>query len=728
MSSPNQLPFQMSSHNQLPFQNTALCLEERVLDLIGRLTLDEKCSQLRYDSPGIERLGIPQYNWWNEALHGVGRAGRATVFPQAINLSFTWDVKLVEQVASAIADEARAKHHYSASTGSRQRYQGLTFWTPNINIFRDPRWGRGQETWGEDPFLTGELAAAFVRGLQGTDPFYLKTAACAKHFAVHSGPERDRHSFDANPPLKDFYETYLPAFKRLVEEGVEAVMPAYNRVYGEPCAGSDFLLKEILRANWDFKGHVVSDCWAIRDFHLNHKVTRTSEESAAKALKAGCDLNCGDVYCESLLDAVKLKLCEEKDVDLALSRILRTRFRLGMFDPEQDVPYARISMDVVGCPAHRELARDAARRSMILLKNHDQTLPLKGGLKYLVVGGPQAANIDVMLGNYFGLSSSIVTVLEGIAARIPENMRLDYRKGCLPNTYPPNRKDWLLAESSKADVVVLAMGQDPSMEGEEGDAISSPDFGDRQRIELPPNQVEFLQKLRDGLSKRGCATKLVVLIFGGSPIALPEVHEIADALLFVGYPGEVGGTAIADILFGDYSPEAKFTFTTPVSTDSLPDYSDYSMKGRTFRYMDPSRILYPMGFGLSYTQFTYSFGFDNSILKQLSAATFEVRAIVKNAGQFNGAEIVQCYIRFPETPETESFIKLVGFQRVELDPGESQDVFFKLSPEQFCRFNELGEPVPIKGCFRVYAGGVCPVPVSEILGAGLPLCSTLQIG
>lgn len=717
----------MCSQSKFPFQDSGLCLEARISDLIARLTLEEKCSQLRYDSPAIERLGIPEYNWWNEALHGVGRAGRATVFPQAINLSFSWDPVLIEQVASSIADEARAKHHYSASSGSRQRYQGLTFWTPNINIFRDPRWGRGQETWGEEPFLTGELAAAFVRGLQGTHPVYIKTAACAKHFAVHSGPEGLRHSFDAVPPLKDFYETYLPAFKRLVDEGVEAVMPAYNRVYGEPCAGSDFLLEEILRKKWGFEGHVVSDCWAIRDFHLNHKVTRNSEESAAKALKAGCDLNCGDVYCESLLDAVKLKLCEEEEVDTALRRILRTRFRLGMFDQPEVDPYSQTSIEMVGCSDHQSLAREAARRSIILLKNSNQTLPLTDEMKYLVVGGPQAANIDVMLGNYFGLSPTVVTVLEGIAARIPGNMRLDYRKGCLPNTYPPNRKDWLLAESSKADVVVLAMGLDPTMEGEEGDAIASPDFGDRVSIELPPNQVEFLKKLRAGLDSRNCKTKLVMLVFGGSPIALTEVHGLVDAILFVGYPGEAGGTAIADILFGDFCPEAKFTLTTPVSTNVLPEYSDYSMKGRTYRYMDPSAILYPMGFGLSYTQFKYARGFDDSIIKQASTGSYDVRAIVHNDGKIKGAEIVQCYIRFPEFKDWNACIQLVEFRRIELNPGESQKVCFTLSQSHFSRFNENGDKVLIRGEFEVFIGGVCPLPVSETLGASAPLCSKIQI-
>ncbi|NBD38429.1 MAG: glycoside hydrolase family 3 protein, partial [Verrucomicrobia bacterium] len=362
--------------NPEPFRNSALDLDERVGDLISRLTLEEKCSQLRYDAPAIDRLGIPAYNWWNQALHGVGRSGRATVFPQAIGLAATFDEGLVEEVASAIGDEARAKHHEARRQGSRQQYQGLTFWTPNINVFRDPRWGRGQETWGEDPFLTGELGAAFVRGLQGKDPHYLKTAACAKHYAVHSGPEALRHEFDAHPPRKDFEETYLPAFKRLVDEGVESVMGAYNRVYGEPCCGSELLLKKILRERWGFKGHVVSDCWAIRDFHTKHKVTGSVEESAAMAIKNGCDLNCGSVYCDALLSAVQMGLCSEEDINTALGNLLRTQFKLGFFDPEDSVPYTRLSPEIVAGPEHAELALRAARESIVLLKNREASLPL----------------------------------------------------------------------------------------------------------------------------------------------------------------------------------------------------------------------------------------------------------------------------------------------------------------------------------------------------------------
>jgi len=484
------------------YKNPSLPIGERIDALLAQLTLEEKCSLLRHDAPAIERLGIPAYNWWNEALHGVGRSGLATVFPQAIGMAATFNAALVETVADAISSEARAKHHAAARRGSRQQYQGLTFWTPNINIFRDPRWGRGQETWGEDPFLTGELGAAFVRGLQGNHPQYLKTAACAKHYAVHSGPEKDRHTFDARPPRKDFEETYLPAFKRLVDEGVESVMGAYNRVYGEPCCGSELLLRKILRERWGFKGHVVSDCWAIRDFHTNHKVTASVEESAALALKNGCDLNCGSVYCDALLDAVNMGLCGEEDVDAALRNLLRTQFKLGLFDPEELVPHASIPLEVVNCPAHRELALAAAAESLVLLKNRDKALPVRPDDRYMLVVGPHAASVEALMGNYFGLGARMTTVLEGIATAAPPELRVEFRKGCLVDQPNPNDIDWSTFEASNADVVIAAMGIDGNIEGEEGDAIQSAHRGDRVDCGLPENQLAYLRKIAGTIAQR----------------------------------------------------------------------------------------------------------------------------------------------------------------------------------------------------------------------------------
>ena len=467
-----------------PFRDPDRPIEDRIEDLVARLTLEEKCSQLRYDSPAIERLGIPAYNWWNEALHGVGRNGRATVFPQAVGMAATWDAGLIERVADVIAEEGRAKHHAAVRRGARGRYQGLTFWSPNINIFRDPRWGRGQETWGEDPCLTGEMGAAFVRGLQGRDPKYLKAAACAKHYAVHSGPEGLRHVFDARPPLKDFRETYLPAFQRIVEEGVESVMGAYNRVYGEPCNGSRRLLQEILRDEWGFQGHVVSDCGAIRDFHEGHRVTRTPEESAALALRAGCDLNCGNVYGAVLAGAVRAGLCAEADVDRALRRLWRTRFRLGLFDPPERVPYTATPLNVVRCAKHVRLARETAAASIVLLKNANGVLPLPPRPGRLFVTGPWAASVDVLMGNYYGLSDRLTTLLEGIADHLPEAVGIEYRLGCPVLEPPKSRVNWAIGEASAADTVIAAMGISPWMEGEEGESPLAANQGDRDRIEL----------------------------------------------------------------------------------------------------------------------------------------------------------------------------------------------------------------------------------------------------
>ncbi len=706
----------------LPFQNPDLPLDERLDDVIARLTLEEKCAQLRWDAPAVDRLGIPEYNWWNEALHGVGRNGRATVFPQAIGMAAMWDAAATRRIASAVADEARAKHHEAARNGSRQQYQGLTFWTPNINIFRDPRWGRGQETWGEDPYLTGELGAAFVRGLQGDDPRYLKTAACAKHYAVHSGPEALRHEFDARPSKKDFRETYLPAFKRLVEEGVESVMGAYNAVYGEPCCGSKLLLGDILRGEWGFQGHVVSDCWAIRDFHTHYKVTANAEESAALALRNGCDLNCGSVYCDALEGALAMKLVDESDVDRALRRLWRARFKLGLFDPEDRVPHASISMDVVNCEEHHQLAFDAAVRSIVLLKNKNAVLPLGPEVRNLLLTGPLTTSVDAMLGNYFGMSGRVSTVLEGMAARAPEGLRMDFRLGCLLDRPRPNASDWAGFEAVKSDVVLCSMGLTPNIEGEEGDAVESPHKGDRVAVELLEDQIAYLKNIARAIEERKASTRIVVLLFGGSAIAVPEVQEFADAVLQVWYPGEAGGEAIAAVLFGQESPGGRLPVTVPRSTADLPPYEDYAMAGRTYRYMDDGKILYPFGFGLGYTGFAYS-----GLTVEPDGRGAKVGLTLGNTGGRAGEEVAQLYLRGPRGAGNQPQCRLVRFRRVRLETGAEERLEWTLGEDDFRVYNEDGERVFIPGDFEIIAGGAAPLPCAEKLGAPQPQSASLSL-
>ena len=700
-----------SSH---PFLNSDLSYEQRIDDLIGRLTPAEKTSQLRWDSPAIDRLVIPAYNWWNEALHGVGRNGRATVFPQAIGLSATWDRALVQEVATAVSDEARAKHHAAVRRGSRQQYQGLTFWTPNINIFRDPRWGRGQETWGEDPVLTGELGSAFVRGLQGDNPRYLKTAACAKHFAVHSGPEESRHDFDVRPSKKDLRETYLPAFERLCREGVESFMGAYNAVYGEPCCGSPFLLGDILRKEWGFKGHVVSDCWAIRDFHTTYKVTELVEESAALALKSGCDLSCGSEYCDGLDGAFLLGLISEADIDTALRRVLSTRFKLGMFDPDDAVPWASIPMEVVNGATHRNLAKEAAVQSIVLLQNHNHVLPLGKAVQNILVVGPLASSVEAMLGNYFGLSGRISTLLEGLAQELPEGLRIDYRKGCLLNQPRPNPSDWTFFEAAKSDLILCCMGLSPDIEGEEGDAVESQHKGDRKHIELPDCQVEFLQQLSARLKQEESKTKVVVLLFGGAALAVPEVVEIADAILQVWYPGEAGGEAIASVLLGKSEPGGRLPITVPRSTSCLPPFEDYSMRGRTYRYMNPEDILFPFGFGLGYTTFRY----ENLQLMRGTDAWL-VSADIFNTGDRSGSEVVQCYLQGPKGHSEQPACRLLSFEKVCLPAGGNGTVRFELPDSQFFSIDTEGCKTMIPGDYQVSLSGYAPVVPSVDLARHL---------
>jgi len=694
--------------------------ESKIKELISQMTLEEKVSQLLYKSPAIERLGIPEYNWWNECLHGVARAGIATVFPQAIAMAATFDDGLVEEIAAAISDEARAKHNEAVKQGNRGQYWGLTFWTPNINIFRDPRWGRGQETYGEDPFLTSKIGLAMVRGLQGDDPENLKLAACAKHYAVHSGPEKDRHIFNAVVSKKDLWETYLPAFKALVDGGVESVMGAYNRTLDEPCCASNLLIKEILRGRWQFKGHVVSDCWAIRDFHEYHKITKSSEESAALALNAGCDLNCGCTY-PFLTVSHKQGLVTEETINTSLERLLRTRFKLGMFEPtassqQEAGKYGKLGREVINCDKHRQLALKAAHKSIVLLKNDNNILPLDSSPKKIVVTGPAAANAHTLFGNYYGVSSRFVTILEGLGQKVSDmfGINLDYRQGCL--MYSENSKTLAVyGEANITDIVIAVMGLDGAMEGEEGDAIASDSNGDRSAIELPGWQLKFLEKVREA------GKKIILVLTGGSPIAFPE--ELVDAAIFAWYSGESGGQAVADIIFGDVVPSGKLPITFPASTKQLPPYEDYSMKGRTYRYMT-EKPLYPFGFGLSYT----SFRFDSI---SLSATTITSGGLVKavvtvsNTGKFDADEVVQIYVKRDDRGENDPISSLKGFRRVFIPAGKSEKIEFELPASAFETVSEEGVYELLPGSYTVIAADAAPEAVAVEKGASKPVFAVI---
>ncbi|GAA4300392.1 glycoside hydrolase family 3 C-terminal domain-containing protein [Aestuariibaculum suncheonense] len=704
---------------EFPFQDPSLTLDKRIDDLISRLTLEEKVDQMMNGTSAIERLSIPPYDYWNEALHGVGRASAATVYPQAIGLGATFDKDLVYRVSSAISDEARALYNATSEKGNYNRYNGLTFWTPNINIFRDPRWGRGQETYGEDPYLTSALGASFVNGLQGDHPDYLKTAACAKHFAVHSGPEQVRHEFNAEVSQKDLWETYLPAFKVLVDANVEAVMCAYNSTNGEPCCANNYLITEVLRDSWGFKGHVLSDCWAIVDFFTpkgqgGHGASSTMAEAAALAVKSGVSLNCGDSY-EALPEAIQQGLITEKELDEQLSILLRTRFKLGMFDPKGSSPYDDISMNVVNSEAHRNLAKEAAQKSIVLLKNNG-ILPLKNNLSKYFITGPNATSIEALLGNYYGVNSNLVTIMEGISAAIHPASQLQYRLGAMLNKKSLNPINYATGNAANSDVTIAVLGLTSTLEGEEGDSIDSSTAGDRLDYNLPENQIEYLKDLRETADKNPEDKKpIVAIITGGSPVNLKEVYELADAVLFVWYPGEEGGTAVADVIFGNVSPSGRLPITFPESLNQLPPYEDYSMKGRTYRYMN-SEPMFPFGFGLSYTHFTYS-EIKASKMNISSNEKLNVEVTLTNSGEVKSDEVVQMYISDLEASVAVPYFQLINTKRITLEPGASQSVKFELSPKDFEIVKEDGSRTIEPGKFKIYIGGSSPMKRSVELGA-----------
>ena len=665
------------------WRDAAQPVAARVHDLVGRMSLAEKIHQMRNGAAAIPRLNVPAYDYWNECLHGVARAGNATVFPQAIGMAATWDTTLVHQEADVIATEARAKHndYVARHNGNTARYYGLTFWTPNINIFRDPRWGRGQETYGEDTFLTARLGVAFIQGLQGDDANYFKAMACAKHFAVHSGPEPARHTFNVNPDERDLYETYLPHFEAAVREGkVGAVMGAYNAVYGEPACANPLLLTELLRKQWGFNGHVVSDCGAIYDIYANHKFAGSSAEAAADAVKAGDDLCCGTDY-NSLARALKGGLISQAQIDTAVERLFDARFRLGMFDPKEKNPYAGISMSQNDTPEHEALARKVAQESMVLLKN-DGTLPLdRSKLKRIAVIGANANSVPLLLGNYFGTPSRPVTILAGIQQAAGPGVEVVFEAGCalaLAQDETVNRELFAqaVAAARAADAVIYVGGISPQLEGEEMKvSVDGFNGGDRTRIELPAQQSELLQALH------ATGKPLVFVNCSGGAIAMPWETEHLAAILQAWYPGEQGGRAVADVLFGDVNPAGRLPVTFYRSTTDLPPFEDYSMSNRTYRYFN-GKPLFAFGHGLSYTKFDYRDAQWNAS-RFRAGDTGKISFTLKNSGARAGDEVAQVYFRHVNSPVPQPKLALCGFVRLHLEKDQAARVTLAIPAERF---------------------------------------------
>ncbi len=706
------------------YLDKSLSFKERAADLVSRMTLEEKASQLRYDAQPVERLGIPRYNWWNEALHGVARAGVATVFPQAIGMAAIFDDEFLEKIADVIATEGRAKYNESVKKGDRDIYKGITFWSPNVNIFRDPRWGRGHETYGEDPYLTSRLGVAFVKGLQG-DGKHLKTAACAKHFAVHSGPEDDRHHFDAVVSQQDLYETYLPAFEALVKEAkVESVMGAYNRTNGEPCNGSKTLLKDILRDGWGFDGHVVSDCWAIKDFHEGHGVTKTPTESVALALKNGCDLNCGNMYLLILL-ALKEGRITEEDIDRAAIRLMTTRMKLGMFD--DDCEFDKIPYELNDSVEHNKLSLEAAKKSMVLLKN-DGLLPLDSKkIKNIAVIGPNADSSLALRANYSGTPSQNITILDGIRRRVSEDTRVWYSMGShlFMNrdedlAQPDDRLKEAVSAAERSDVVVLCLGLDSSVEGEQNDqgTVILDAGGDKADLNLPQSQRNLL----NAVLATGKPT--IVALLSGSALSIGDAADKAAAIVQCWYPGSRGGLAFAEMIFGDYSPAGRLPVTFYKSTEELPPFTDYSMENRTYKFMK-GEALYPFGFGLSYTNFEYS----NIVCPQNinNGENLSISVDVQNTGSIDSEEVVQVYIKDMEASVRVPKHSLCGFKRIYLKSGEKKTVTFEIASNSMTIVDEAGKRYIENGDFTLYVGGSQPDKTSEKLSGKKPLEVTFNV-
>jgi beta-glucosidase len=689
----------MAAHaqNNTPiFRNPQQPMEARVNDLLHQLTLPEKISLLGYRSKEVQRLGIPAYNWWNEALHGVARAGVATVFPQAIGMAATFNDELMYQAANVISTEARAKYNLSTGQGNRLQYMGLTFWSPNINIFRDPRWGRGQETYGEDPFLTAHMGTAFIKGLQGNDHKYLKTSACAKHFAVHSGPENGRHTFNAVVDEKDLRETYLYAFKALVDAGVESVMCGYNRLNDQPCCTGNILLQQILRNEWKFKGHVVTDCGALDDIFMRHKVMPSGVEVAAAAIKAGVNLDCSGLLQNDVMKAIEQKLLTEKEVDSALAGILRTQFKLGFYDAASATPFDNYGADSVSNAWHASLARTMAQQSMVLLKNDNQLLPIsKKKYPQIMVLGTNSASMDALLGNYHGVSNRAVSFLEGITNAVDAGTRVEYDQG---SDYTDTVHFGGIWAAGNADITVAVIGLTPVYEGEEGDAFLAARGGDKPDMNLPAAHIAFMKELRKKNKK-----PIIAVITAGSAVDLSAIEPYADAIILAWYPGEQGGNALADILFGRVSPAGRLPVTFYQSFADVPAYDSYAMKGRTYRYFN-GKVQYPFGYGLSYTSFAYEWQkMPAGIKTAKDSISFSIK--VKNTGQMDGDEVVQVYVEYP-TVDRMPLKELKAFKRVHVKAGGETEVQISIPAADLQKWDLATRSWKLyPGTYTIFAGG-----------------------
>ncbi len=692
----------------LPFRDTKLSFEKRADDLVGRLTLEEKVSQMIDQAKPIPRLGIPEYNWWNECLHGVARAGLATVFPMPIGTASSFDSKLISDIGNATSDEGRAKYHEFLRNGKHGRYEGLTFWSPNINIFRDPRWGRGMETYGEDPYLTSLMGVNFVKGLQGNDPHYLKLVATPKHYMVHSGPENERHRFNATTDRYDFLDTYLPAFKATVQKGkAMSIMSAYNAYDGVPAPASVFLLDKVLRKELGFNGYVVSDCDAVYDIYAYHKKADSKEQASANSVIAGTDLDCGPTYL-TLLDAVKAGHITEAQINVSVKRLFLARLKLGMFDDDKLVKYASIPYSVVNSPANQKLALEAARKSVVLLKNTNNLLPLNKSIKTLAVIGPNANSEQVQWGNYNGIPGTGVNVtpLQALKNKLP-NANIIYTPGCelaefdkgVDTAKVKQNYDAAMAAAAKADVVVLCMGLTPTLEGEEM-KVQAKGFagGDRVSLDLPKPQEDLVK----AIYKTGKPVVLVLL--NGSALSINWEKENLPAIVESWYGGQSAGTAIADVLFGDYNPAGRLPVTFYKSVDDLPDFHDYSMGNRTYRYFKGD-VVYPFGYGLSYTTFKYS-GMTTPV-QAAKGKAISVSVKVTNTGKMAGDEVAQLYVKHLSDVR-KPIHSLQGFKRVFLQPGETKTVNFTLTPDQLMLVDKTDKWSQETGKLQLSIGGSQP--------------------
>lgn len=694
---------------EFPFRNPDLPLDERVQDIISRLTLEEKVQLMKHAAPAVPRLGIPAYNWWNEALHGVARTKeKVTVFPQAIGMAATFDTEALQLMGDMTSSEGRALFNEDLKAGKTGSiYRGLTYWTPNINIFRDPRWGRGQECYGEDPYLTGKMGSAIVRGLEGSDSHYLKAVACAKHYAVHSGPEGNRHSYDAHVSLYDLWDTYLPAFRELVTKAkVHGVMCAYNRLEGQPCCGHNELLQDILRNQWKFDGYVTSDCWAVSDFAKYHKTHSNDTEAVADAVLAGTDLECGDLY-QKLQQGVERGIISEKEINVSLARLFEIQFKLGMYDPADRVPYSTIGREVIECDAHKAHAYKMAQESMVLLKNHKNILPLNPKkIKRIALIGPNMDNGSTLLANYFGVPSEIITPYKSLKKRFGNTIQIDTLTGVgiVQKLEGAPSFAQVAAQAKKADIIIFVGGISADYEGEAGDAGAAGyggfASGDRTTMKLPAVQTELMKELK----KTG--RPLILVNMSGSVMSFDWESRNADAILQAWYGGQAAGDAITDVLFGDYNPAGRMPLTTYMNDEDLPDFEDYSMANRTYRYFKGD-VRYPFGYGLSYTTFAYQPLSNASVVK--TGESIKVTTTVTNTGKRDGDEVVQLYVSHPQNGNTRVPLRaLKGFKRIHLNKGESQTVTFTLSPEELALVDNKGNLVQKEGPVELYIGGGQP--------------------